>query len=91
MNKEQHSLNRRNFLGGFGALGIGAGLSNVCAAAPSLSYRGLKNIGSLSSPDQLGIRLPKGFSSKVVAEFNGEIFSRLLQLTTFGFICSSQG
>jgi len=72
--REQKSLmvNRRELLcrsiGGLGLLGIGAGgLSSLVTASPLLDYRSLRNIGPLQSPDALGIRLPKGFRSRLLA------------------------
>lgn len=68
MNPKNTQLNRRNFLGGFGALGLGASLTSICSADPFMNYKGLKNLGPLNAPDSLGIRLPDGFTSKKVAE-----------------------
>ena len=68
MTKRSNGLDRRNFLGGFGALGLGASLSNICSAKPFIDYKGLKGIGPLMKADKNGIRLPKNYSSRVVAE-----------------------
>ncbi len=71
---EQKSLmvNRRQLLGysisGLGLLGIGGGgLSSLVTACPLLCYRSLSKIGPLQAPDANGIRLPKGFSSRLLA------------------------
>ncbi len=65
-------LNRRKLLGdtisGLGLLGIGGGgLSSLATASPFLCSRSLSKIGPLQAPDANGIRLPKGFGSRLVA------------------------
>lgn len=65
-------VNRRELLGrslsGLGLLGIGGGgLSSLVTASPLLDYRSLSKIGPLQAPDANGIRLPKGFSSRLIA------------------------
>lgn len=72
--REQKSLkvSRRQLLGqsisGLGLLGIGGGgLSSLVTASPLLDYRSLSRIGPLQAPDANGIRLPKGFRSRLLA------------------------
>jgi secreted PhoX family phosphatase len=72
--REQKGLmvNRRELLGrsigGLGLLGIGGGgLSSLVTASPLLDYRSLRNIGPLQAPDAQGLRLPKGFRSRLLA------------------------
>lgn len=66
------SLDRRNFLmnslGTLGALSLGPGLTSMVSAQPLLDIRSLKNLGPLQAPDALGLRLPLGFTGRMIAQ-----------------------
>ena len=64
---------RREFLR-LGFLGIGGYICNHCLFNPRFALAasgdhiaGLGNIGPLGKPDQNGIRLPRGFGSRIIA------------------------
>lgn len=66
------NLNRRSFLTGsmssMGVLSLGASLTAIASSKPWISLKSLNSIGPLGDPDMNGIRLPRGFNSRVVAE-----------------------
>lgn len=57
-----------------GALSLGGGLLTACGRSEDVSATGaagrFANIGPLGKPDALGIRVPEGFSTRVVAISN---------------------
>ena len=71
------ALSRRSFfrhsMSGIGVLSLGSGLSSMAMGQPLLDYRSLKNLGPLLAPNELGLRLPSGFGSRVVARAGEDV------------------
>jgi secreted PhoX family phosphatase len=65
------TLDRRNFLanslGALGALSLGPGLTSMVSAQPFLDYRTLKNLGPLQAANEVGMRVPAGFTGQLIA------------------------
>ena len=72
MDSNRTPMNRRSFLAGsastFGVLSLGTTVTSMASANPWIEGNSLRSIGPLQAADANGIRLPRGFSSKVVAE-----------------------
>jgi secreted PhoX family phosphatase len=66
------TLDRRNFLlnsiGAMGALSLGPGLTSMVSAQPFIDYRSLKNLGALQAANAYGMRVPAGFTGRIIAQ-----------------------
>ncbi len=60
---------RRGFLG-LGVLGVGPSLYGCGGKGPTQRFSNVANLGPLLAPDGNGVRLPRGFTSRVVARSN---------------------
>jgi secreted PhoX family phosphatase len=64
-------LERRRFLtsslAGFGALSLGTSLGSMASSSPFIELGSLGAMGELLPPNDLGLRLPPGFTARVVA------------------------
>ncbi|RYZ90811.1 MAG: DUF839 domain-containing protein [Proteobacteria bacterium] len=65
------NLDRRSFLTstitGVGALSLGTSMASIASSSPFLELGSLGSIGELLPPNELGLRLPAGFSARIVA------------------------
>lgn len=72
MEKLEKDFPRRSFLSGtlstVGLVSMGSSIASIATANPWLDYETLKAFGPLQRPNQDRIMLPKGFSSRKVAE-----------------------
>ncbi len=72
---DKFNLKRRQLLQ-YGFLGLGAFVgNNLLAGLPQSSSLSKASLGPLLAPDQNGVRLPKGFSSRIVAQSGQKISS----------------
>lgn len=67
MNEPKTEISRRRFLRQ-GAAALGVGVVGNSIAVPAAHAAGADDFGPLQSPDSNGLRLPAGFTSRVVAQ-----------------------
>ena len=71
---ERTTMHRRQFLtSSLGLVGLGASNLVLGAVRSPLSYKDLKAIGPLGRANEVGLRLPRGFTGRLVAQAGQEV------------------
>ncbi|MAG34500.1 MAG: translocation protein TolB [Deltaproteobacteria bacterium] len=75
MQRGESTISRRRFLaaGARGSAALGLGLFGGVTAVPIAHAAGADDFGSLLPPDANGLRLPPGFSSRIVAQTSVQV------------------